>query len=65
MTPVSTEQTQPEIIEILSATVARLRESFARTGDVTTPEFMKVSSARDDLNEIIRVMYEKSIYKDD
>jgi hypothetical protein len=65
MAPVSTEQTQPEIIDSLSAAVARLRDSFTRTGDVTTPEFMKVSSARDDLNDIIRHMYEKCIYKDD
>jgi hypothetical protein len=62
---VSTEPTQPETIESLLAAIARLRESFMRTGDVTTPEFMQVSSARDDLNELIRQMYEKCIYKDD
>jgi hypothetical protein len=61
----SMEESQPEIIETLLATVARLSETFASTGDVTTPEFMKVSKARDDLNEVIRQMYEKCIYKDD
>lgn len=56
---------QPEIIDSLATAVARLRERFDATGDVTTPEFMRVSQARDDLNEVIRRMYETCIYKDD
>lgn len=61
----ATEDLQPEIIDSLLTAVARLRERFEATGDVTTPEFMRVSQARDDLNEIIRKMYETCIYKDD
>jgi hypothetical protein len=59
------EGVQPEVVENLLTAVARLRESFDATGDVTTPEFMCVSQARDDLNEVVRRMYEKCIYKDD
>jgi hypothetical protein len=59
------EDIQPEIIDSLVTAVARLCESFEAAGDVTTPEFMRVSQARDDLNEVIRRMYERCIYKDD
>jgi hypothetical protein len=45
--------------------VERLRDSFDETGDVTMPEFMEVSHARDLLTDIVRRMYEKCIYKDD
>jgi hypothetical protein len=62
---VSLEGAQPQAVEEVVAAVERLRASFERTGDVTMPEFMQLTEARDVLADMIRRMYEKCIYKDD
>ena len=59
------EGAQPKIVEDVVMAVERLRASFERTGDVTMPEFMQQTEARDVLADTVRRMYEKCIYKDD
>ncbi|MDB5596396.1 MAG: hypothetical protein JWM36_3357 [Hyphomicrobiales bacterium] len=59
------EGVQPEIVSKVISIVAELRASFEKTADVTVPEFMKLSQARDDLADLVRRMYEQCVYKDD
>lgn len=56
---------QPNMVDEIAARIAELRRSFDETPDVTTQEFMRLSEARDALNDTLRLMYEKCIYKDD
>lgn len=55
----------PEGVKTLIADVRRLRDAFLASGDVTTFEFQQLSEARDELTNLVRLMYERAIYKDD
>lgn len=55
----------PEACRDLIARVARLRARYELSGDVSMTEFTALMTARDDLIALVKLMYERSIYKDD
>jgi hypothetical protein len=59
------EGVQPQAVEDVVAAVERPPASFELTGDITVPEFMQLTEARDVLADTVRRMYEKCVYKDD
>lgn len=59
------EKDQTRAIAALNDSVRALRDAFDRDPDMTAHDFQQVSAARDDLNELIKRIYETVIYRDD
>lgn len=55
----------PQACRDMIQRVKELRARYELSGDVSMTEFTALMQARDDLIALVKLMYERSIYKDD